>query len=142
MSRCRAFTSVEMIIVLGLVAILCVTVAPSLQPSRQAITEQQFWHAMRQQWRRAQVAAQLDHQSTIISCHSDTQQVEFWRDGDASFLNIPATLRPKRFVTVFIHEDGYAAPQTICFDSTLNHRRYLMKVQLAWGGYRLEKTHY
>ena len=53
MKNQRAFTSVEMIVVLGLVAVIYLVIAPTFQPSRQAIAEQQFWHELRQDWRAA-----------------------------------------------------------------------------------------
>ena len=39
-----------------------------------------------------------------------------------------------------IDGSGYTAPQTMRFTSQREHCSYLMKIQLAWGGYRLEKV--
>ncbi|MGM9907746.1 hypothetical protein [Limosilactobacillus sp.] len=138
----RAFTSVEMIVVLGLVVTIYLVLAPTFQPSRQAIAEQQFWHELRQDWRAAQVGAQVHHQSTVIDYYSDTKQLVFQRNGHRTLLNIPPTiaLDEEKFNAFIIDDTGYTAPQTIGFKSRLQHCKYLMKVQLAWGGYRLEKV--
>lgn len=140
MSGQRAFTSVEMIVVLGLVAVIYLILTPTFQPSRQLIAEQQFWHGMRQNWRAAQVAAQVRHQPTAIDYHPGTQQITFDRGDNKVALNIPSTIETEDFDMIIIDDSGYTAPQTIRFKSRLRHCRYLMKVQLAWGGYRLEKV--
>lgn len=140
MKAWRAFTSLEMIVVLGLVMAIYLLITPAFRPSQQAIVEEQFWHSMRQNWRSAQIAAQLQHQSTIINYRPATQQIEFDRAGNKTFLDIPATMEEKEFGEVCIDASGYTAPQTIRFKSNLSQQYYLMKIQLAWGGYRLEKT--
>lgn len=140
MSEQRAFTSVEMIVVLGLVAAIYLIITPIFQPSRQLIAEQQFWHGMRQNWRAAQVAAQVQHQPTTIDYHPGTQQIVFDRGDHKTALNIPPTIETKDFNLIIIDNSGYTAPQTVRFKSRLRHCWYLMKIQLAWGGYRLEKV--
>lgn len=136
----RAFTSVEMIVVMGLVAVIYLLLVPNFQPSRQAIVEREFWHGMRQEWRAAQVAAQVRHQVTVIDYHPASQQIAFDRDGNTTCLNIPPTLKADRFSRFMIDGSGYTAPQTMRFTSQREHCSYLMKIQLAWGGYRLEKV--
>lgn len=140
MKNQRAFTSIEMIVVLGLVAVIYLVIAPTFQPSWQAIAEQQFWHELRQDWRAAQVTAQVRHQSTTVQHYLSTRQIVFNSDGHRTILNIPPTIEVEPFDMFIIDKTGYAAPQTIEFKSRLKHCRYLMKIQLAWGGYRLEKV--
>ncbi|MFR0771744.1 MAG: hypothetical protein ACLSH6_07740 [Limosilactobacillus pontis] len=138
MRSMRAFTSIEMIVVLGMVVVIYCLLGPSFNPSRQAIVEQEFWHGMRQEWRAAQVAAQVHHQTTVIDYHPASQQIEFDRTGKITRLAIPSTLKVDRFGRFVIDDSGYTAPQTMRFTSRREHCFYLMKIQLAWGGYRLE----
>lgn len=140
MKKQVAFTSVEMIVVLGIVAAIYLLLAPNFQPSRQAIGEQQFWHGMRQNWRAAQVAAQVHHQSTLIDYCPETQRIRFTRDNRYTYLDIPPTLEVKPFDMIVIDDTGYTVPRTLHFESRRHHCGYLMKIQLAWGGYRLEKV--
>ncbi|MGN1279626.1 MAG: hypothetical protein ACI4T4_02955 [Limosilactobacillus sp.] len=140
MKKPRAFTSIEMIVVLGLVAAIYLVIAPTFRPSSQAIAEQQFWHELRQDWRAAQVAAQVRHQPTIVDYYPNTQQIVFDCDGDRTLLNVPPTIAVTDFDEFIIDNTGYTAPRTIKFRSRLHHCQYLMKIQLAWGGYRLEKV--
>lgn len=140
MTRRLAFTSVEMIVVLGLVAAIYLMLAPNFQPSRQAIAEQQFWHGLRQNWRAAQVAAQVRHQPTIVDDCSETHRIKFERGEHLTYLDIPPTLEVESFDMFVIDDTGYTAPRTIRFKSRRQHCCYLMKIQLAWGGYRLEKV--
>ena len=97
MKNQRAFTSVEMIVVLGLVAVIYLVIAPTFQPSRQAIAEQQFWHELRQDWRAAQVTAQVRHQSTTVQHYLSTRQIVFNSDGHRTILNIPPTIEVEPF---------------------------------------------
>lgn len=140
MRKLVAFTSVEMIVVLGLVTAIYLMLAPSFQPSRQAIVEQEFWHGMRQNWRAAQVAAQVRHQPTLIDYCPETQRIRFTRDDHRTYLDIPPTLKVVPFDMIVIDGTGYTAPRTIRFKSRRRHCCYLMKIQLAWGGYRLEEV--
>jgi competence protein ComGD len=142
MNKWPAFTVVETIIVLGMVIMLLVMTMPNLNPVHQQVAEQQFWQTMRQNWQRAQVTAQLTHRGTIISYDHDSQQIDFRYPHQCVDVDIPSSLRVVRFGDVDMQEDGYVAPQTMTFDSKDHHRRYQMKIQLAWGGYRLEKTNY
>lgn len=139
MRSMRAFTSIEMIVVLGMVVVIYCLLSPSFKPSRQAIVEQEFWHGMRQEWRAAQAAAQVHHQATEIDYHPASQQIEFGRAGKITRLAIPSTLKVDCFGRFVIDDSGYTAPQTMRFTSRREHCSYLMKIQLAWGGYRLEK---
>ncbi|WP_267202482.1 type II secretion system protein [Limosilactobacillus kribbianus] len=142
MSRRPAFTVVEMIVVLGMVALLFTLMMPQLNPTRTQIAEQEFWHAMRQNWQCAQATAQIRHQGTNIIYDPDNQQILFLADGINTKVNIPSSLEVMRFKDIEMHADGYVRPRTIIFDSPGRHRRYLMKIQLAWGGYSLEEEKY
>lgn len=136
----KAFTTIEVVIVLGIIALLLTFTMPNFVHSRQLMMEEQFWRSMRQQWRTAQIAAQLHHQATNVDYDKETQQIIFSTGGHHTEVVVPGTLIVRHFNTIEMHEDGYVRPQTMMFDSQLNDQRYLMKVQLAWGGYRLEKV--
>lgn len=135
----RGFTLFETLIVLGLVTLLFCLITPNYFQSRQLIIENQFWHSLRQQWRTAQINAQLHHRSTIISYQSATRQLVFDSYKSKEEISLPTTLSIETIETVVMHEDGYVKPQTIVFYSRAKHCHYLMKIQLAWGGYRVEK---
>ena len=47
MTKQTAFTTLEMVIVLGLVAIIMLLAGPQLGHSQQCIAEQQFWQSFR-----------------------------------------------------------------------------------------------
>lgn len=136
----KAFTTIEMVIVLGIVALLLAFTMPNFTHSRQLMMEEQFWRSMRQQWRTAQIAAQLHHQATNVDYDKEAQQITFSTGRHHTEVVVPGTLTVRRFNAIEMHEDGYVRPQTMVFDSRLNDCRYLMKIQLAWGGYRLEKV--
>lgn len=140
MTKERAFTMVEMVIVLGIVSMLFALTAPRFIKSRQLIAEDQFWHALRQEWRNAQVEAQLNHRETAISYEEQSRQIIFTRLGERHPVAVPSTITVKPFGMIKMHCNGYVCPQTLTFDSAGRHQRYLMKIQLAWGGYRLEKV--
>lgn len=142
MNKYPAFTMIETIVVLGIVVLLLVMSMPNLDPVHQQIAERQFWQVMRQNWQRAQVNAQLSHRGTTISYDHNSQQIEFRYPSQCVYVDIPSSLKVARFGDVDMQGDGYVAPQTMTFDSKDHRRRYQMKIQLAWGGYRLEKTNY
>ncbi|MCH3922457.1 type II secretion system protein [Limosilactobacillus sp.] len=139
MSRRPAFTVIEMVVVLIMVTLLFTLMMPQLSPTRAQLAEQEFWHSMRQNWQRAQATAQIQHRETNIIYKRDNQQILFFTSGRTTIVDIPASMRVVKFGDVRMHSDGYVRPRTFVIDSPSRHRRYLMKIQLAWGGYHLEE---
>lgn len=134
-----AFTMLEAVIVLGIVALVVGLTMPAMTRDRQAMAEEQFWRNLRHNWRQAQLRAELNQQSTQIKYNVVAQTVEFdWASGQKQ-VAIPATIKVFRFPKLKMAADGYIKAQTQVFYSELDQHYYLMKIQLAWGGYRIEK---
>lgn len=140
MNKKRAFTVAEMLVVLGIICMLFALATPPFIKNRQLMAEDQFWHALRQEWRNAQVEAQLNHRETTIKYEKQSRQIIFTRLGKQKMVAVPSTITVKPFGIIGMHGNGYVRPRTLAFYSAARHQRYLMKIQLAWGGYRLEKV--
>lgn len=129
---------IEMVVVLGMVAAIMALASPSFVKSQQAANEERFWHELKQQWRLAQTRARVSHRPTRIEF--EAKQVEFHSSKQVTTLALPATLRVTNApIELQMMDNGYVRPLTVAFTSTFYHCRYELKVQLAWGGYRLEK---
>ena len=134
------FTVIETVIVMGLVAIIVAFLIPGIANRRAYQQEQFFWNQLRQDWRSAQLRARTERVTTVIRYDQATNQINFVSSGTYDSLDVPSTLKVVRFVPFSMHENGYVKPQTQEFCSTLTKRRYLMRIQLAWGGYHIEKV--
>lgn len=132
----------ESVIVLGITALIVTFSFPSLRKCQQVAAENAFWDRFQQNWRNAQLRAKINHIETGVAFKNDSYQIEFmWRkDGECQrqLLDIPDTLRVNDFTDFRMHENGYIKPRTQEFESAITHRKYLMKIQLAWGGYHIE----
>lgn len=137
--RKTAFTMVEALVVLGLTALIIGIAAPSLTQSKRVMAEQQFWRLLRRNWRQAQMRAELNHQATRIEHNSTAATIDFYWPGGIQQVKIPGTLKVRRFNNLRLTADGYMRAQTQFFYSDIDRCFYLMKIQLAWGGYRIEK---
>lgn len=132
------FTILETVIVLGIVAILVMFSVPSISKSQAHHQEQLFWSELRQNWRNAQLQARNARQTTNIQYDQTTKRITFATALTANSVQVPGTLRVVKFTSFQMHANGYVKPQTQEFASTLTGRRYLMRIQLAWGGYHVE----
>lgn len=141
--KSRGFTLVETLLVLALVTLIISFSFPSLYRSRQNVAEREFWSGLRQQWQAAQVRAKTKQLATAVTYDSDEHQIEFsWIEGSELIkrrLTVPDTLLVRKFENFRMHENGYTKPRTEEFYSSLHHRTYYMRIQLAWGGYRIEE---
>lgn len=138
----QAFTLLEVLIVLILTALIVSFSFPNLTRSRQVIAEHEFWDDFRQAWQAAQVRSKTKHVETTVTFDPESYRIEFcWREQQqlvSDRLDVPETLLVKKFDSFKMHENGYTKPRTEEFQSSINGRVYLMRIQLAWGGYRIE----
>ncbi|MBD5806441.1 type II secretion system protein [Limosilactobacillus walteri] len=139
MIRRKGFTFLETIIVLGIAALILTITIPPFTRSQQIMMEERFWRLFRREWRQAQLRAEIDQQLTIIRYNKVGGTIYFrWSNG-CNEVVIPATLRVVSFGEVVISPTGYTKARTQVFQSNINHHLFLMKIQLAWGGYRIEE---
>ena len=140
--RKRAFTLLETIIVLSLTVIIITFSFPAITRSQQVAAERKFWNSFCQEWQAAQVRSKVNHTATTVSFDHIDYQIKFaWIDGNQSEkkrIDIPETLLVREFTNFKMHENGYTKPMTQKFQSSINHKTYLMRIQLAWGGYHIE----
>ncbi|KRL28564.1 hypothetical protein FD27_GL001562 [Limosilactobacillus frumenti DSM 13145] len=134
------FTVVETIIVLGIVAIIVMFSVPGVSQSCAYHKEQLFWSELRQNWRAAQLRARDERQVTQIEYEQDGNQIIFTAGSKQDVVHLPGTIQVIRFEPFQMHENGYVKPQTQEFKSSLTGRHYLMRIQLAWGGYHVESV--
>lgn len=135
----KGFTFLEAILVLGIAVVVIGLAVPSNVRSRQVMAEERFWHTFRQEWRQAQVRATISHQVTWIEYCRTTNEICFrWNSGKHNIM-LPATLEVYRFDDIEMSSTGYVKPQTEIFESKINNHLFFMKIQLAWGGYRIEE---
>lgn len=132
------FTVLETIIVLAIVAIIVTFSVPEISRSRAYHEEQFFWSELRQNWRAAQLRARHERQVTKIEYEQTSNQIVFMAGQKQDVVHLPGTLKVIRFDQFQMHENGYVKPQTQEFKSSLTGCRYLMRIQLAWGGYHVE----
>ncbi|WP_302116818.1 hypothetical protein [uncultured Limosilactobacillus sp.] len=135
----KAFTFLESIIVLGVAALLVLITIPNFTKGQQIMAEARFWRLLRYEWRRAQLRAEVDHQYIVIRYNKVGATLYFRGNDGIREIEIPQTLKVICFNEVTISPTGYTRARTQIFKSTVNDRLYRMKIQLAWGGYRLEE---
>ena len=133
------FTALEMIIVLGVVALIFCLVTPMMTTSRNCINEQQFWRQFRQEWRYAQVQAQVNHCGTDIHYAREKGGISFICNYHQRLVKVPATIQVTDFDDIEIKADGYVRPQTKEFHSATEHCDYRLTIQMAQGEYDVKK---
>lgn len=138
----NGFTMLEIMITLGLVSLIVLFTWPSISNSQQSAIERAFWQNFQQSWREAQLRSKESHQQTAVKFDYQAYQIEFsWIENhheQRRNLVIPETLEVVTFEPFTMHENGYTRARTQEFVSSINKRHYWMKIQLAWGGYRLD----
>ena len=139
MSRAKAFTMLEMLIVLALVTVILLFTGPLVSHSHEQVVEQRFWQSFRQQWYLAQTRAQLKRQSTAITYSADTNAVVFTSWRNRTTIAVPTTMRVERFSPIEIQAGGYVKPATQRFYSRSGRCRYHLVIQMARGEYDVKK---
>lgn len=139
MKRARAFTMLEMVIVLALVTVILLFTGPLIGRSNEQVAEQRFWQGFRQQWHLAQTRAHLKHQPTTISYSADTHTVAFTSWRYRFTVVVPATMRVEAFSPIEMQADGYVRPATQRFYSRSGRCHYRLVIQMARGEYDVKK---
>lgn len=130
----RAFTLLESVIVLAIVALILLITSPAMQKSRQAAAERQFFTRLRLCWDAETNWARVNHQHIVIKKRGQRMIV------GQKVLSIPTTLSANSgFVDLEVTTNGFTAPQTRALYSSIDRSVYLLKIQMGWGGYRIEK---
>lgn len=128
-----AFTLLESVIVLVIAVLIVMIISPSMNKSRQIAMERQFWTKLHSCWDLEVNKARRHHQRMII--YADGHQMRVGQE----ILKMPQTLSTHDFAVLNVHKDGFVAPQTRVLYSSIDHSRYVLKIQMGWGGYRVEK---
>ncbi|BAP86013.1 hypothetical protein LOOC260_115030 [Paucilactobacillus hokkaidonensis JCM 18461] len=143
MTKNKGFTLLETLIVLGLVSLMFGFGALKLQPVNAASQERHFWQGLQQNWQASQTRAQGDNKGTEINYMPTANQIRFkWRDKKYnthySDVVVPSTIQVVSFAPLKMLANGYVKAGTQKFHSTLTNKNYVMKIQLAWGGFYVE----
>jgi competence protein ComGD len=135
--RKRGFTLAESVIVLGLIAMSFTICWPYFSCNWDQFRQDQFFRHFRTEWQLAQSNAKTRHFETRISFSDDC--VHFSGQNYHHDLQMPPKLKLRDHKNVTMHSDGYVRPCTWEFCSELDKHVYYMRIQMAWGGYRIEK---
>jgi len=144
MNKRNGFTLIETLIVLALVALMFTFGTMKLNSFREASDEKHFWMQLERAWQQSQARAQNSGKPTAIKLSANKEQLLFHardRNGndDDNDIQIPKTIEVRAFKAITMHQNGYVKPQTAKFYSRRTNKMYLMKIQLAYGGYYIEK---
>lgn len=135
----RSFTLLEAIIVLGVTALIFTITIPQFTQGQQKMQEEQFWRLFRHQWRLAQIRAKTKGYVTKISYLTTDKALYFCSADEKKILYLPSTLKADHFQEFYILQNGYTRARTLRFRSSRNKHYYLVRIQLGWGGYRIEE---
>lgn len=130
----RAFTLVEEVIVLALGAVILALASPQLVRSRQVAAERQFFTRLSAIWTLQTNRARINGRRMRVSANDQEMKV------GETVIELPATLTPTNFACLEIGKDGFVAPHTRVLKSSIDHSRYVLKIQMGWGGYRVKKV--
>lgn len=139
MSRTKAFTMIEMVVVLALITVILLFTGPLVGRSHEQVVEQRFWQSFRQQWHLAQTRAQLKRQPTTVTYSADTHTVAFTSWQKRTVIAVPATMRVESFSPIEMQIGGYVKPATQRFYSRSGRCRYRLVIQMARGEYDVKK---
>lgn len=140
--RRAGYTLAELVIVLGIIGALLTVTMPSLTNGIQQWQHQQFWRELRQEWQISQTMAMTNHQSTEISYDQRAREFVFISEHRERVIRVPRKLRVQSASSRTMKKDGYIQPGTWRFIDQLNHQEVLMRIQMAGGGYRIEKKRF
>lgn len=131
------FTLLESMLVLLLITISFTISWPHFTHNWDQFRQDQFFRRLKSEWQLAQSNAKDHHEATQISFLND--RIHFDNEHYHHCLNLPKNLKVRDHTDLTMHADGYVRPCTWEFCSELDHHVYYMRVQMAWGGYRIEK---
>lgn len=132
--KAPAFTLVESLIVLMLTAMLMAFFTPQMVKSRQRTAENEFFRRMEAEWDKSTTRARQQGNPCRI-----TIQNRHLCFGNRTAVTLPQTLKPTRFGAIQINGDGFVSPQTEEFTSSIDGRIYRLKIQMGWGGFKIEE---
>jgi competence protein ComGD len=128
-----SFTLVETVIVFAIVLLVITLTSPSLTRSRQSAAERQFFTRLKSCWELETNRARNEHRR--MSIFTNDQQMIIGN----KVVKMPATLSAPDFAVLNVYDDGFTSPHTRVFYSKVDRSRYVVKIQMGWGGYRVEK---
>ena len=134
-----AFTMVEMVIALGIISFMLVLVIPKSTRTFQEWQQKQFWNELKQEWQLSQVRSQNHGVITDISYDQQDRAIVFCSKNHQRRINVPHTIRVREIKPRTMLSNGYIQPATWSFIDVLNHEELDLKIQMAGGGYRIEK---
>ncbi|WP_295746580.1 type II secretion system protein [uncultured Limosilactobacillus sp.] len=129
-----AFTLVETVIVFAIALLIITLTSPSLTRSRQSAAERQFFTRLKSCWDLETNRARSEKRR--LSIYANGRQMNVGN----KVIKLPATLSTPNFAVLNVGDDGFTAPHTRVLYSKLDRSRYVMKIQMGWGGYRIEKV--
>lgn len=136
------FTLIEMVVVLGIISLLGLLIVPRVSNRYVQWEHQRFWKELRQEWQFAQVSAVERHQITEIYYDPQRRELVFLAQNNRHLLKVPRKLYVEKIKSTVMKSNGYIRPDTWYFVDQLNHQKIQMKIQLAGGGYRIEKQRF
>ncbi|CAI2660945.1 hypothetical protein AKUA1404_05810 [Apilactobacillus kunkeei] len=138
----RAFTTIEMLIVLIISTFfmsLSIFLYDGVHVNDKEL-EEEFWTNFKVYWRRTIETNEYKHVSTQI--YVDGHDVVFYNFRKHVRLRMPNSLSVQPAFLIMVNSDGYSAPQTYEWFSKKTNTRYLLKVQLGGGTYKLYEKYY
>lgn len=127
------FTLVESTIVLFIVALILALGTPQVVKSRQIATERQFFTRLASCWALETNRARQEKRRMSIYVHQHQMRI------GNQILEMPKTLSADGFASLTVYPDGFVAPQRRVLFSSIDDSCYVMKIQMGWGGYHVEK---
>lgn len=131
-----------MLIVLIISAIfmsLCIFLYQGVHINDQEL-ENDFWANFNFYWKQGIANSEYSRLRTYI--YQKNHDIIFFNDGHYNKLKMPDGMRSEDNLLITINNDGYVAPQTYEWYSKATHTRYLLKVQLGGGTYKIYEEYY
>ncbi len=137
MFRNKAFTLLESLIVLSIIAFLCVIAVSLPRPTEKQVTKS-FLKKYESFFSQAQLSAQRSNRDTELifnqndiyfsDCHKRLQRLAIPKE----------ILAPSR--KMVIKANGYVTPMTLIFSNPKGNRKFSLIYSLGFGNYRVEKS--
>ncbi|TMT00858.1 type II secretion system protein [Apilactobacillus kunkeei] len=136
------FTTIEMLIVLIISSFfmsLCIFLYQGTHINDQEL-EKEFWVNFREYWKQAiENSAYTGWETNIYEKDHD---IIFSNKGHHNKLRMPDSMHSQDNLLITVNNDGYVPPQTYEWYSKNTHTRYLLKVQLGGGIYKIYEKYY
>lgn len=136
----HGFSLIEMIITLFVVGLFFSFSIPASFIGYREWQHRRFWHEMRQEWQLSQVRAQQEQQRTDISYDYLEREIIFQFHNHRDRIKVPQNLKIQDSYECRMLPSGYVKPGTWVFIDQQHHQKIRMIIQMAGGGYRLEKA--